>query len=967
MFFRIFYPCFVFFILITSIVSSSRVEAVSNPDTVEVEYIKACSSVQEVGDLIFVMRYYLNYISIPVETAQETFFMSITDEDGTVIVSRPLPEEGYGYNIQCIYLTADEVESMGVAWGQSYIANVMSNPTLFVTLHHDEQPMIAADWIGVSGLTTSVSTGQTNLKNIVMVQSKQMEIYYPTLNYVSTTSGTEKLTSAGSAFWLKRYGGINDLSIATASAMYMTVENQTYTGVYLTELRGEFALQEHYVATGNSSYRKEIIIAHTSIRESQTNYQMKLLVGESSSSEAYEYYIAPSVTCTAMNDDYWWAQTFTPQISHAINYIKLNGFKKGSPGTITVSIRNMSLGAPVGNDLCSGTYDGNTLNDLSLFPSSTVFTVFMNVGTSLIAGTQYAIVIRAPDGDANNRFDSWVGGEFDPGYSGGAALFSNNSGSTWYIGEGNEDYDLYFEEGMGAQVGCEGKVSSDFDDLRFTTSNGTTLCDYWIESITGTTPNQLATIWIEVPLISAAVDTTIYMCYGDPTASAVSSGANTFMVFDDFERGVAGDALGGSWSDTTGIATDKYYGGTRSARTGNAAIPVTHSDNIAIQFRHIKTSGQTLYFRYGDGATVLWGTMNLTDDITVYDGAAQVDTTLNSVSGVWGLTELKAFDWGAQTITWVEDGVSKTGIDMSFVSTGYPDTFTLQSSINFYMDNFIVRKFTPPNDPTWSSFGSQESMLVLDNVSWRGQTFSPVTNHTIGYVGATLYRDPGATGTLTMEIRSCDFYSGNGWTRVSVDNQTLCSGSVAVSSLSSSVSSPSSVVVELNTPVSLVAGQNYALIIHNSNSTNVNWTGDLETPTYTRGRSLSSVDSGSTWTADISGDLSFVEWSKGGSMTMTTDPLNPLVNSIDVKKAFTDLGDAIGIPYWQVIAFGVLMIPSFMIVAGSVYGVTGNSKVAAIAAAPVMFVMSMLIPDAMLMLLTGIIAFLVVVIMWRFV
>jgi hypothetical protein len=87
----------------------------------------------------------------------------------------------------------------------------------------------------------------------------------------------------------------------------------------------------------------------------------------------------------------------------------------------------------------------------------------------------------------------------------------------------------------------------------------------------------------------------------------------------------------------------------------------------------------------------------------------------------------------------------------------------------------------------------------------------------------------------------------------------------------------------------------------------------------------------------------------------------------DVKAAFTDLGDAVGIPYWQVIAFAVLMIPSFMIISSTVYGISGNSKLAAIIAAPVMFVIAMLIPDALLLILTGVVAFIVVVVMWRFV
>ena len=47
-------------------------------------------------------------------------------------------------------------------------------------------------------------------------------------------------------------------------------------------------------------------------------------------------------------------------------------------------------------------------------------------------------------------------------------------------------------------------TSTAFNDLRFTSSDGSSLCDYWIESFSGTTPNQVATVWIEVPSIAAS-------------------------------------------------------------------------------------------------------------------------------------------------------------------------------------------------------------------------------------------------------------------------------------------------------------------------------------------------------------------------------------------------------------------------------------------------------------------------------
>jgi YD repeat-containing protein len=85
----------------------------------------------------------------------------------------------------------------------------------------------------------------------------------------------------------------------------------------------------------------------------------------------------------------------------------------------------------------------------------------------------------------------------------------------------------------GENVDCNGHIQANFNDLRFTTSDGVTLLDYWIESITGTTPNRLATVWVEFDSIGTS-ETTFYMYYGKSGATAYSNGDNTFTFFDDF-------------------------------------------------------------------------------------------------------------------------------------------------------------------------------------------------------------------------------------------------------------------------------------------------------------------------------------------------------------------------------------------------------------------------------------------------
>jgi hypothetical protein len=86
---------------------------------------------------------------------------------------------------------------------------------------------------------------------------------------------------------------------------------------------------------------------------------------------------------------------------------------------------------------------------------------------------------------------------------------------------------------VGEDVDCNNHCLDTFNDLRFTASNGTSLLDYWIMSITGASPNKLATIWIEFDSIGTGA-TTFYMYYGKADAPAYSNFDDTFIFGDPF-------------------------------------------------------------------------------------------------------------------------------------------------------------------------------------------------------------------------------------------------------------------------------------------------------------------------------------------------------------------------------------------------------------------------------------------------
>lgn len=271
----------------------------------------------------------------------------------------------------------------------------------------------------------------------------------------------------------------------------------------------------------------------------------------------------------------------------------------------------------------------------------------------------------------------------------------------------------------GADVDCAGHVMTSFADLRFTNSENEPL-DYWIESITGTTPNQLATVWVECDYIGTAA-TVFYMYYGNSTASSESSGTNTFIVFDDFERGSNGDALGGIWSatvDSAVISTEQTYGtGSRSAKllggatdwTRSMSCNLAASNEIAIRFRFFKEANAKFDVWHGNGTKCVVVRYEADEDILYYD----TDTTVNCQAEAWDFFEITNINFTAGTfdLYYTNGAVAKSGAVMG-TDASANGKFRIYdrasgSGVDTYIDNFIVRNWRTTG-PVLGAWGSEE-------------------------------------------------------------------------------------------------------------------------------------------------------------------------------------------------------------------------------------------------------------------
>lgn len=157
-------------------------------------------------------------------------------------------------------------------------------------------------------------------------------------------------------------------------------------------------------------------------------------------------------------------------------------------------------------------------------------------------------------------------------------------------------------------VYCNWKCSSNFGDIRFTSSDGVTEYSYWLQSHTA---GEKALFWVRVSE-SLDVNRTIYIYYGNALASTTSNGHDTFDFYEDFARDDS-ETVGANWvedEDGTSVSIEDEM-----LRISGSQSRYTHIEHACPEHEYLVLEGKIFSnsSEMGDWATTIalyWGPHN---------------------------------------------------------------------------------------------------------------------------------------------------------------------------------------------------------------------------------------------------------------------------------------------------------------------------------------------------------------------
>lgn len=271
----------------------------------------------------------------------------------------------------------------------------------------------------------------------------------------------------------------------------------------------------------------------------------------------------------------------------------------------------------------------------------------------------------------------------------------------------------------GQNVYVSTKCLANYNDIRFTKSDGSTLLDHWLEGVFA----GYAVFWVEVDAVPDSSAGNIYLYYGNASASSGSNGDNTFLWFDHFDT---------AWNNPV-----RWTGDTGSASVASSIVTLTNSvistgkaifsnlvraGNVAVRSMARLSNQNHASLGLSDNVSNLIrvlhtsGSPNHTDWQQVKSGAATVHSNNDALFGAWNIYDLCRVLTGTDTGRYFLNNSQQGGdatINIPVVDLpAFLQCYSLTgNTVTIECDWILLRNYTT-NEPLLSTWGSEENAVI---------------------------------------------------------------------------------------------------------------------------------------------------------------------------------------------------------------------------------------------------------------
>lgn len=255
----------------------------------------------------------------------------------------------------------------------------------------------------------------------------------------------------------------------------------------------------------------------------------------------------------------------------------------------------------------------------------------------------------------------------------------------------------------GEEVDCGGLCKTDFSDLRFTNNTGSPL-SYWIESITGSTPNQLAIVWVKFDSIGTSA-TTFLMYYGNSSATTAVSGTNTFDFWEDWDSidGAKWSTLTTDGTITASSSILSINNTTNGNNLGIAALNVNWTIPALVEWKYRRPSFYRNRVHIGEANVFDWGDFSAT---FYWNGFTGISFTNNVWYIYQAIHQTSNFALNIYDTAYASTLLARNSA-VTWANSGKFSAYSTESANSDYDIDWLRSRQYQATEPTWGAWSSQ--------------------------------------------------------------------------------------------------------------------------------------------------------------------------------------------------------------------------------------------------------------------